>query len=287
VTPRVLLVCSGLEHARRGYESFARECFDALVGEPELELELVKSSGRPGPREHVVRTLRRDRAPALALGRALRVRPFRLEALAFALSLQPLLTRARADLVYLSEWDTASALARLRPVTGQRFKLLLCNGGFASSGFDHLDHVQELTPTARDHVTSLGADPDRHTVLPLGFRIEPELELPSAPERSALRRALGLPEERRIVLSVAALNRSHKRLDHLIDELATLPEPRPFLLLAGEPDGETPGVRAHAHALLGDTESSFARSRPSACPMSTGPPTCWRTPRYPRPKAGC
>ena len=28
--PRVTLVCSGLDHARRGYESFARECFDAL-----------------------------------------------------------------------------------------------------------------------------------------------------------------------------------------------------------------------------------------------------------------
>jgi glycosyltransferase involved in cell wall biosynthesis len=252
VTPRVLLVCSGLEHARRGYESFARECFDALTSEPGLQLALVKSSGRPGPREHVVRTLRRDRGPALALGRALRVRPFRLEALAFAFSLQPLLARTRPDLVYLSEWDTAAALARLRPITRQWFKLLLCNGGFASSGFAHLDHVQELTPAARDHVIALGADPARHTVLPLGFRIEPQLKLPSPPERSALRQALGLPHERRIVLSVAALNRSHKRLDYLIEELATLAEPRPFLLLAGEPDGETPAVRAHAKALLGD-----------------------------------
>ena len=53
------------------------------------------------------------------------------------------------------------------------------------------------------------------------------------------------------MLSVAALNRRHKRQDYLIAELAALPAPRPFLLLAGEPDAETPEVRAMATAHLG------------------------------------
>lgn len=251
-SPRVLLACCGLDHAQRGYESFARECFQALAPDPALELDLVKASGRPGVREHVAPALRRDRPVALRLGRALGFRPFRLEALSFAVGLQPLLFRRDPHLVYLSEWDTARALASIRRLTGQRFRILLCNGGFAASGFGHLDHVQELTPAARDHVLRHGGNPLAHTVLPLGFEIPPEFTPISSEDRSALRRELGLPDDRPIVLSVAALNSRHKRLDYLIGEVAQLPRPRPFLLMAGAPDEETPEVRSLALAQLGD-----------------------------------
>lgn len=248
---RVLLVCCGLDHARRGYESFARECFEALRDEAAIELHLVKASGDPGRREHVAPTLRRDRAVAQGAGRLFGFRPFRAEALAFAGGLQPLLIRTRPDLVYVSEWDTARGLAALRPVLRQRFRLLLCNGGFAETGFDHLDHVQQLTPAALEHVVALGADPRRHSMLPLGFVLPAEPPLLSADDRAALRRRLDLPVQRPVLLSVAALNRGHKRLHYVIDEVAALPAPRPFLLLAGEPDAETPGLRRQADAQLG------------------------------------
>jgi|SRR5579884_41013 len=260
--PRVLLVCSGLDHARRGYETFARECFEHLRDDPGVEIELVKGSGGRGDGERVAPTLRRDRWLARGLGRALGVRPFRIEALAFAASLQPLLARRRPHVVYLSEWDTARGLAALRSLTPPRFRLLLCNGGFAQRGFEHLDHVQELTPAAREHVLALGADPARHTVLPLGFAIPRELSLPSAGEREALRARWGLPPRRPILASVAALNRSHKRLDYLIDELAALPPPRPFLLAVGEPDAETPALRARAAERLGPESHRFLTVAP-------------------------
>ncbi len=246
--PRVLIACCGLDHARRGYESFARECFEALRGEPSLDLTLAKGSGRSGVGELVVRTPRRDGHLATALGRALRARPYRIEALAFALALQPAIARARPQVIFLSEWDTARVLSSLRAMRRQPFKLLLSNGGFAWRNFDHLDHVQELTPAALDYIAGRGGDPSRHTVLPLGFHIPPQL---TAPDRPALRRELDLPLERRIVISVAALNHSHKRLDYLIEELAALPEPRPYLLLVGEPDRETPAVRALGEERLG------------------------------------
>jgi glycosyltransferase involved in cell wall biosynthesis len=249
--PRVVLVCSGLDHARRGFESFARECFEALRGEAGIELELLKGSGRPGPGERPVATLRRDRLPARALGRLVGARPFRVEALAFGLALLPRLARRRPDLVYLSEWDTARALAAVRSLTGLQFKLLLCNGGFAWQGFEHLDQVQELTPPARDYVLERGGEPRRHTVLPLGFRLGPVLRAPSAEERAGLRKRWDLPADREIVISVAALNRRHKRLDYVVEEVAGLPEPRPFLLLVGEPDAETPGLRRLAADRLG------------------------------------
>jgi glycosyltransferase involved in cell wall biosynthesis len=88
-------------------------------------------------------------------------------------------------------------------------------------------------------------------VLPLGFDIPAQLTRLSPEDRRALRRRLGLPDDRPLVLSAAALNRSHKRLDYLIEELAAVSAPRPFLLMAGEPDDETPEIGALARARLG------------------------------------
>ena len=100
---RVLLACSGLEHAHRGFESFARECFDTLRDDPRLDLQLVKGSGPTGDRERSVPSLKRDARFARALGRAWRRNPLCVEQLAFAFSLQPEILRRRPDVVYLSE----------------------------------------------------------------------------------------------------------------------------------------------------------------------------------------
>lgn len=202
-------------------------------------------------------TLRRDRLPARALGRATGARSFIFEHLAFGVTLQPTLARLRPDVVFLSEWYTAQVLARIRSLTGQPFKLLLSNGSMATEGFAHLDHVQQLTPAALEVALSRGAVRGQHTMLPLGIRLERSFAPASAEERRALRRRLDLPHDRRVVLSVAALNSYHKRLDYLIEELALLPEPRPYLLLAGQPEEETPAIRSLAQARLGTSGHSL------------------------------
>ena len=117
--------------------------------------------------------------------------------------------------------------------------------------FGHLDRVQQLTPAALEEALVRGDDPSRHVLLPLGFAIGPALTPVTADQRAALRRRLGLPADGQIILSVAALNRHHKRLDYLIEEVSRLPRPRPFLLLAGEAEAETPGIRALAADRLG------------------------------------
>src|SRR3954451_13978881 len=156
---RVMLACSGLDHAHRGFESFARDCFDVLRHDPRLDIELVKGSGPAGEREYSVRTLTRDTPLAKALGRATRREPCRFEQLAFAFSLQPALRRTKPEVVYFSEWHTGVGVGLLRRITRQRFRTVLCNGTMAMRGFGHLDRVQELTPAALETVLELGADP--------------------------------------------------------------------------------------------------------------------------------
>jgi 1,2-diacylglycerol 3-alpha-glucosyltransferase len=255
--PYVLLVCSGLDHAHRGFETFARECFAALREDPAVRIELIKGSGARGPGERSLPTPTRDNPLVRGVASVVGKQAFRLEAFAFGLELVPVLLSRQPDVVYTSEWDTARVLARLRDRTRSRFKVLLSNGGFASTGFEHLDHVQELTPGALEYVLARGANPARHTVLPLGFHIDPELLTAVPEERDALRARLGLPAKRKIVISVAAINRHHKRIDYLIEELAVVPEPRPFLLLVGQPEPETPGILELARSRLGAGNYDF------------------------------
>jgi 1,2-diacylglycerol 3-alpha-glucosyltransferase len=247
---RVLLACPGLDHAHRGFESFARECFDALRGEEGLHLELVKGSGPDAPDERSVPTLRRDAAAARALGAIARRPAFVAEHVAFSASLAPLIARRRPDVVYFSEWHVGRALALWRRAARQRVRLVLCNGSSSPGPYGHLNLVQHLSPGALDWVLARGADPERNVLLPLGVRIPSALAPLGGAERRALRLRLDLPAERRIAISVAALNRQ-KRIDHLIEAVAALPEPRPFLLLAGEAEKETRALRDLADALLG------------------------------------
>lgn len=250
-------MCSGLEHARRGFESFARECFEALRGAEGLKIELVKGSGSRAPDEHVAPTLRRDGVIARSLAGPKGARPFRIEALAFAFGLQPLLLAHRPDVVYLSEWDTARALVRLRRMTRLSYRIVFSNGAPVETGFDGFDLVQELTPAALDWVLERGAERERHTVLPYGFAIPSQLRFVSREARLSLRRRFGLPTDRPVVVSLSALNSSHKRLDYLINEVAALPETRPFLAMAGEPDRETPPIQSLAAERLGRNGYAF------------------------------
>jgi 1,2-diacylglycerol 3-alpha-glucosyltransferase len=245
---RVLMLCSGLDHAKRGFESFARECIAVLGDEPAVDIELLKASGPPGERERAVPAITRESPLLRALGRASRREPFRFEQAAFALSALPFIARRRPDVVYFSEWHTGLVLGLLGRAMPP---MVLCNGTMAIEHFGHLTRVQELTPAAMRVVLERGGDPARHVLLPLGFAIPERYEPPGAEERDALRARLGLPAGRPVLTCSAALNRGHKRLDYLIEEVARLPEPRPFVLLIGEPDADTPAVRALAADRLG------------------------------------
>ena len=251
---RVLLACSGLEHAQRGYESFARECFEALRDEPRLDLWLVKGSGPAGDREKAIASLKRDGVIARLLARDALGR-LRVEQYAFGLALQPEILRRRPDVVYFSEWFTGVALASLRRVNRQDYALVLSNGSMAAEGFEPFDRVHQHTAPALEYVLARGADPSRQTLLPVAFAVPPSV--PTAEERLGLRDRLGLPRDRPVVTSVAALNRHHKRLDYVIEEVARLPGPRPYLLLVGQPEPETEGLRALARERLGADGHDF------------------------------
>src|SRR4051812_9640897 len=244
--PRGLLACAGLDHAHRGFETFARECFEALREHPGVRLELTKASGPRRAGEIVVPALLRDRRAARAIARVRSAEPFLVEHATFAAALAPVVSARRPDVVFFSEWHVGRVLAAWRAATRGRFALAVCNGALAPGGYGHLDVVQQLAPGAPGYGVAGGEAAERQVQLPLGVAMDRSL----APPDAALRARLGLPGGRAIVLSVGAVNRQ-KRMDYLVDEIASLPAPRPYLLIAGQAEAETPAIRRHALERLG------------------------------------
>ena len=203
----------------------------------------------PGAETRVRWNLARDGALAALAGRLVRHEPYFVEQATFFLSLLPALVLGRPDVVYFADLNLGNLCWHWRRVSGQRYRLLYYNGGPTTLPFTRADFVQQVTPVGLDLAVARGESPDRQTVLAHGLDVP--ASLPSRITGDA-RRALGLPADRRIVLSVGALDARVKRVDYLIREIAALPEPRPFLCLLGanSPDGDA--MRALATSLLGD-----------------------------------
>jgi glycosyltransferase involved in cell wall biosynthesis len=248
---KVLILCSGVGHAMRGFETFAVDSFEALRHEPGLRLILVKGRGASRGDDRSARTPGRDSAIARLLGRAARRDGYFAEQMLYGLRVLPMLRREDPAVIYLSDWALAGALGRWRRLTGQRFRILLCNGAPGTPYFDWApDRIQHLTPAYYDWLMGHGESEQRHVLLPLGGTIPPVLEPLDAGRNRELRARLGLPQSRPIVLSVAALNMWSKRLDYVIREVARL-EPRPYLVMLGQQEEETPELLRIANATLG------------------------------------
>lgn len=235
----------------RGFETFALECHAALRNAERVRPLLVRGRGPAGPDERVAPTFSRDSRIARLFGRAARRDGYFAEQMGYALAALPTLIRERPDVVLFSDWALGIALGGLRRGTRARYRLLLCNGAPGPPPYPAaFDHVQQLTPAYHELVLAAGEPPQRHTLLPLGVAIEPELRVPGPDERAALRDRLGLPRDRELLLSVAALNRWHKRLDYVIEEVAALDQPV-HLVMLGQREPETPEVLALAASRLG------------------------------------
>ena len=253
---RISLVCTGVGVISRGIETFARDCFDGLHGRmPEgMRIELFKGVG-PGlpPDEHRLPCLPRTGMPARLLGKMMRRTPYVAEQLS---SLLPLLRRLRAerpDVVFTSEGNLRRWLYLLRPRLGLTCRILFSNGGPVNPPFPDSDHVQQTTPFHLQQALDAGEPPEKHSLVPYGIQVPAGVPESDPTAIAAIRRRLGLPVDQPIVLSVGSLSaRDHKRMDYTIREVASLPAPRPFLVLLGQIDADGAPILAQARAQLGE-----------------------------------
>lgn len=250
---RVDVLCTGLDRIRRGYESFARECFDALKTRDELDLRLYKGGGPSAPGERSLACLHRESSAAQWLAGLTKRSPYHIEQLTFLLSyLAGPLRRDPPRLVFTSDANLANFLSRWRRRTGAGYRILYSNGGPISPPFPEYDHVQQVARPYLDEALAAGEPPAKHSMVPYGINIPEALARGEFPDPGACRRKLGLPEAGRILLSVGYVSATHKRMDHVVREAAALPQAdRPFLVMLGQQDASTEEIRRLATELLG------------------------------------
>lgn len=246
---KIALLCSGLGRVLRGHEIFARELFELLRGE--VDITLFKGGGEAAPHEIVIPNVPRT-APSLAdvhvavspkwQAAAQESERLRIEHETFAYAALGPLLEGRYDVVHCLEQEVCSVMHANRHLFAKTPKVLFSNGGaIAGPDLPPCDYVQEhtaynLARSARDKAFMIphGVDVQR-------FR-------PGLP--SSFRARHGIPPDARLLISVGTVCVHHKRMDHVIREVAQLDGV--YLAIVGQEHPDAPAIKALGRELLGE-----------------------------------
>jgi glycosyltransferase involved in cell wall biosynthesis len=229
---RIALACSGLGNVRRGYEKFTEDLYSIL--KPDIDVTLFKGGGKRSAGEVVVPNLRRDgwirHLPFTQAGGYRDA--YYYEALSFGVALLPRLVAGRYDILHYMDPTLGNLYFHARAKLGLRFgfKTMITNAlALSPEHCARADFVHHASPVPYDQCLAHGFAEDRMAMVPLGVRSQ---AYRTARDVTELRAAWHVPQGATVVLCVAALNREHKRVDYLIEEMAGLPEAY-FLVVAG------------------------------------------------------
>ena len=234
----------------RGIESFFREAFDGLKGTPGLDCHLLKGAGDTSAEETVLWNLPRTGLTANCLGRAGGRNGYVAEQWSTFLPAVRQIRKYRPHVIYYSDNNLGFLLFWFRRQIGVPYRLLFSNGGPCRPPFSRTDFVHQVAPLYYREAMDAGESPEKHFLVPYGINIR-EAPAFSPVVKREIRLRLRLPLERKIVLSVGWIAREHKRMHYVIEEIARMPAPRPFLQLLGAMDEASPEIIALGQRLLG------------------------------------
>lgn len=257
---KVLFSCTGVGIFNRGIETFFREAFDGLRDEPGIEAWLIKGAGPRTENEIPVWCLPRTGRAARWLGALLRRDCYVAEQLSSFPFVVRQVRRLCPQVIFYSDSNLGFQLYFRRKWIGVPYRLLFSNGGPVSAPFVRTDFVHQVTPHSHAAALTAGEPAQKHFMVPYGIRVPPAPVFDPV-QRRVLRRRLNLPLDRLVILSVGWIARQHKRMHYVIEELAQLPPPRPFLQLLGAMDDRSPEIIELGNRLLG-RENFSAKSVP-------------------------
>ncbi len=243
------MLCSGLGHIVRGHEVFARDLFDLLSDV--VDITLFKGAGPATAREVVVPCVPRTSAALSQI--QVNVAPHwqasvreqernRIEHETFAYGALVHLLGGAYDVIHCLEQEVADIVFDNRHLFARTPKVLFSNGGaIPAQDLPCCDFVQE-------HTERNLAQSARHKafMIPHGVdlaRFRPGLD-------SDFRARHSIPADAFVVISVGTIGVNHKRMDHVIREVAPLRGVH--LVIVGQESGETPAIKALGRELMGD-----------------------------------
>lgn len=253
IPPKVFILAPHLGVIHRGFESSSLAIFEALKDSPQIDLHLLRAArASKCKNDHVVGSLTVGSWSNYFISWLFSRDEKLLAQDTFLLGLLAQLVFCRPRLLVVQDRHLANRLYHVKKILGLPYKIYFINGGPFLPPFHRFDHVQHLTEFHYEQSLAAGDAKEKISLIPYGERISKDFAPPLPKDKSKLRDQLGLPVDRPILLSVAALNKGHKRIDYLIDEVAALPkDQRPFLAMLGVREEETPELGRQALAKLG------------------------------------
>ncbi|MBX3375542.1 MAG: glycosyltransferase [Phycisphaeraceae bacterium] len=260
--PRIVVASSGLGHVSRGIETWAASLGRALHDRG-LCVTLCKGFGKPTePFERVLPCARRDGSlaawarlllPSPLAWRAGLASAYGVEQATFAWCLVWFLRTWRADVLHVQDPMVALWAQRAKRLGLHRAQVVLAHGTEEPTSFlARLEHVQHLAPAHAERCREAGSWRSGWTVIP-NF-VDTATFHPGHDDD--WRKELGIPLHAIVILTVAALKRSHKRLDVLIEAVARLRSEQPdlpvYLVAAGGREPDTDEVMRLAREQLAD-----------------------------------
>lgn len=253
---KIGIVATGLDHVKRGVESWAASLADAMAARG-VDVTLFKGTGeRRYTYEQVLDCVARGHrwnhrvlAVTSRLGgwRYRMGSDYEIEQLSAAASLIFRLRRGRYEVIHTQDALLASVLQRARRAGWHRSKIIFANGTAERlASMAQLPYVQELSPSFfAEHIKRRDAQ---------GLFLVPNSVNVArfAPgDRAHARAAMGLPSDCPVVLSVGAIKGPRKRMDWLVREFSRI-HGDARLVIAGAVEAETAALIAWAKDLLGE-----------------------------------
>ena len=254
---KVAVACSGLGHVQRGIESWAEDLGQALR---RTDVDVTVFGGASGGDTVVLPCLKRTGAGAIRVAQAFRHlggwryglgSAYDVEQTSFALALWRQI-RHDVDILHVQDPILATWCERAHRRGLCRAKVVYANGtGDSPERMRRFAHLQLLTREAFDAWQA--QKPPGQMVFMVPNFVDAARFSPG--DRKAARAALGLPQDRTIVLCCAAIRRFHKRIDYLLAEFAGVlarTHRDVMLVIAGGREADTDELIAEGETRLGE-----------------------------------
>ena len=246
---KVAMACPGVGLVQRGFERMFRDLFDLL--KDDIDVTLFKGGGHESENERkLLFTSRNGRfLKWFPLHRLLGRTSYHIECLTFSVSLLLAMRGQGFQVVYCTDPPLTRILYKLRKRFKLNFRILYLEGcAMPASDYPPSDHIQQVSQITHNEAIDYNIPAEFMTLIPVGFN--PDVFSVTSRRRD-LRKKYDIGESTFVVLSVAAINRNHKRADYLIDEFSKL-EGDILLWIDGSMDQGDLDLLTYAQEKLGD-----------------------------------
>lgn len=258
IKPKVIFACTGLGHVNRGAESHIRECFEVLKGNEKFEIVLLKGAGPSDRCEKRIFCFKRSDKINLWISKVFKLGNVQCEHISFFICSIPQILFLNPKLIYTPNYNLARYYYHFRNLFQLNFKIVLIQTGIEMNAIDKLDFVHQLLYENKKKLIASGFKDENQFVVPHGFYSENYVKHDNIIN---LKEKFGLPSDKFIILSVGIINKSEKRFDYLITEIAKCNNKNLFLFGVGDFDNESKEIIDLANKSLGVENFKFMSSK--------------------------